>query len=174
METTRITLSDLESMEACSPARNWFAGEFPYGASLEEAWRACPVDQWRVWFACRWLTKGDVVDLAFRFAGQAFRFAGKLNPALAEYADNITESNLLNAARAARIARATVAADATERDALAVRAADDAAHYATSCLDGYDNAAGYAYFVADAAVVAGDASVCREQVAWCAQALGLA
>jgi hypothetical protein len=174
METTRITLSDLESMEACSPARSWFASEFPGGASLEEAWRACPVDQWRVWFTCRSLTKEAVVDLAFRFAGQAFRFAAKLNPALAKYADNVTEKNLLNAARAARIACATFADDDTEHDALVARAADDAAHYATSCSDGYDNAAKCAYFVSDAAAVASGASVCREQVAWCAQALGLA
>jgi hypothetical protein len=94
---TNITAKTLKRMpsgaRACKKPRRWFKSTFPKeqypnGASLRVAWRACPRDDWRVWFALNWLPIEQVQGLAWRFAGQAMRLAG-----IDEYADNVTADN---------------------------------------------------------------------------------
>ena len=157
-EMTRISLSDLEGMpsgtRACDDAREWFAEKFPEGTSLKEAWVACPHAIWQVWFACHWLPAEAVVGLAFRFAGQAFRFAAERSPELLPWSDNVTIGNW------------EAASDATHTATTAAYAA------ATTAAGGATAAAAAAYAAHTAAyAAAGGANARAEQVAWCEDAL---
>lgn len=94
----------------------WFSKEFPNGATAAEIGRVCPDHTWLLWFAFHLLPKAERKALAFRFAGQAVRFAARacvehaddtpgwevylenaqrLAPALSAHADNVGEKNWL-------------------------------------------------------------------------------
>ena len=131
-------------MGVCSEAVDCFDANFPKGTDLRTAWDACPRDDWRVWFATHSLSREEAERLAWRFAGQAFRFAALIHPSLARFSDNLTPQNW----REAYTAYAACAAYAATTDA-AYAATTDAAY-------------------ADAADAAW-----HEMAGWCAEALGL-
>lgn len=113
----KITIETLEKMpsgeRACTAARDWFARNFPSGGTLNEVAAANTNDEWLVWFTCHYLPANKREALAFKFAGQAFRFVAQIHPELGEYADNVTAAHV-TAARAAAYAAADAAADAAD------------------------------------------------------------
>ena len=115
----KITIAMLEKMpdgsRACDDAHEWFSLQFPDGADLEAAWQECQNPLWKIWFACHALPADDRQALAFRFAGQAFRFAAQRHSQLSEFADNVTTGNWQVAA-AAGAADAADAADAARAE----------------------------------------------------------
>jgi len=67
---------------ACPSALEWFADEFPDGAELANAWAACPLGRWKIWFACNWLTDQALSDLDNKFVKQGERYNAKYYRAL--------------------------------------------------------------------------------------------
>ena len=79
--------------KACDDALEWFEEEFPNGGELEAVWDACEDNAWKVWFTCHYVSFDERQALAWKFAGQAFRFAAEYHPELEEFADNVNEDN---------------------------------------------------------------------------------
>ena len=138
-----ITPQMLVDMRACREARNWFAATFPNGASLREAWAACPRDDWRIYFALRQMSKERVVAFGWWCAGQAFRYAAIGAPALTQFSGNVTPQNWREAYAAAHAAiaahTAATRATFTPYATYAAHAARAAAHAAVSVRSSPDN-----------------------------------
>jgi hypothetical protein len=172
-----VTIELLNKMpsgnRACEEARAWFAKTFPTGGLLKDAWERCENTKWKIWFAVNYLPKDKVAALSYKFYGQAFRFAAKHNPSLAEFSDNVSVINVLEATHTvAAYAAAAADAYAAAADAYAAAYAAYAAAYAAYAAYAADAAARAAY--ADATADAADAAtaaVRREQLKWCLEIL---
>jgi hypothetical protein len=100
-----ITLDYLKSLDACSPAVDWFSAEFPEGAETKDALAACHRDDWVCWFACR-------VSENYRWwcAGKAFEWAAQRHLTLRQWANNVNADNWRSAAASAYAAYTASAA----------------------------------------------------------------
>ena len=150
--TTTITIQMLKSMptgaRACPSARQWFAEAFPHGATLEQAWNACPEWQWQVWFAIHSTDRQTMVEFARSRATAATNYAA----CAAKAADYTRAARDAEAARTADYAARTAAdaaraAEATRDTRAAAEAARAAAGYARKAAA--HAAAGYARAVAE-------------------------
>ena len=79
---------------ACDPAVEWFVRVFPDGGKWSEVWDACPVWQWRVWFAIRSAPTKKVLKFVRSCASRAADYAALqdaelLNAALSESASKV-------------------------------------------------------------------------------------
>ena len=197
MKMKMITMAELESMgeRPCKEAMDWFRETHPDGATLAAAWESCPHDDWRVWYACHTLPREKVIALAYRFAGQAFRYAARAHVSLEPWADNVTPENVAaaraavaaawaarEAARAAMMDEPDVAEamDEAARAAWAARAAASAWAWVAAWVALAEDAAWAAWEAARAAMMeepdtaAADVKAARaEQAQWCAEALGI-
>lgn len=176
MKITRYLLEKMHSGErACEFGLIWFADNFPDGGEIEEVWKKCYNEIWKIWFACNYLQGDKLAKLAFKFAGQAMRFAE-----IAEWADNIhSEEDCENAARAADAARAARYAHYADAARYAANAARYAANAANAASRYNVNTAANAILNAaddavDVSIDVGNSNdiTRREQSAWCREALG--
>lgn len=168
-----ITLELLRNLGACKRTRDYFFRTYGFSAAapLRQVW-----DEWvgwresanysnedRIWLACRLLEDKKRDALAFRFAGQAMRFAG-----ITEYADNVTLENWRDASERAR----ELWADSDYQNEK-INGARICAHRAA--CSAIDKKPIYAELAAeDARRVAPSGqgvAALTEQVQWCAEAL---
>lgn len=147
----------LDSIDACSDAREWAADK-----TVQEAWESCDRPDWLLWWAGHTDTNKavDFVRLACLFARSALTHVpeGELRPLLAiQSAENWCGNPTLEAAawaaaeaaraaaRAARAAEAAWAAAAAARSAVwAARAAEAAAEAAARAVWTTEEAAAWA------------------------------
>lgn len=173
-EGTMITLETLLQMpsgdKACAEAQLWFKQYFPTGATLTEAWRKCPNNDWRIWFTVNWVELEQLKMLALRFAGQAAAYKSVSTPELAPFANAITPENVEDAYRIAGMAH-----EPYTPVLLAIwssRAVIEGRSSSAVSTPGWAAAtAEYAQSVAEESGRERDAVA--EQIAWCAEALGI-
>ena len=146
---TFITNKHLKNMPsgncACKSARKWFKSTFPKdqypdGVPMRNAWDVLKADinedqhlNWLIWFGCNQLDSEKRQNFAWFAAGLAMRHAG-----IAEFADNVTAENWMDARARAR---ANARADANANAAYAAYAAYAAAHAAAYAVDAAAHAA---------------------------------